>query len=175
MAGDSVELCSNQDAHSAPRGAPAASSHLCSVPCVALFDFDDVGSEQNRQLKEWNYATMTLPREAFALGNAGLDHVRCVVEIEDMLPLEVVKEFFRQHQDRRPELVIAIPSTSKERWVVDKQDKLAFAEWVVSTQPAAPASALCAVCCALFAVRCLRRAGRTSGSKIVIHHDVSIT
>lgn len=114
------------------------------VPCVALFDSDEVGSDQHKQLKEWKYASMTLPVEAFSLRGAE-DHVRCVVEIEDMLPLELVKEFFRVRPDRLPEIVIAMPRSSKERWVVHKDDKLALAEWVCETQTVASARSLAAV------------------------------
>ncbi len=110
---------------------------------VAIFDFDRIGREQHKLLTGFGYAASLLPEGrdplAGALKERGLE---VEVEIEDLIPIETVRQFFAAANRRRPELHIAIEYRDKapdskcaERYVVHKDSKLEFAEWICTQCP----------------------------------------
>lgn len=105
---------------------------------VAIFDFDSIGREQHRLLTGFGHAASLLPEARDPLAGALKERGLGVeVEIEDLIPLETVRQFFTGENRRRPELHLVVEYRDKEsaskraeRYVIHKDSKLEFAEWI---------------------------------------------
>jgi len=111
---------------------------------VALLDLDKMGLEAEKDLKKWGHRAIVLPRTAFPFG-AESDHLKVAVEIEDLLPVEVIERFQREHPSAVPELVISAPRNGAIKIVVHPDDKLALARWVAEQCGAEASQAILAV------------------------------
>lgn len=105
---------------------------------VAIFDFDRIGREQHKALTDYGHAAKLLPEEKDPLAGALKERGLGVeVEIEDLIPVDTVRLFFADENRRRPELHLTVEYRDKglaikraERYVIHKDSKLEFAEWI---------------------------------------------
>ena len=97
-------------------------------PCVAVLDSDPIGKQYCKQLSAFRHPVVAVPVEAVNLPNSAYNHVQRVAEIEDLLPVSIVKQFLSSEQ-RQPELEIRAPTGV--RYVIDNSEKRDLALWVV--------------------------------------------
>jgi hypothetical protein len=98
---------------------------------VALFDFDGLGKRHFEDLRNWGHACSIISASLDPLQNQASDHVRQVVEIEDLLPIEAIEHFCEELQ-RQLEVEISLPVLGLRRLIPRAEDKLDLARWVAA-------------------------------------------
>lgn len=97
---------------------------------LALFDYDDNGRKACEEMQKWHYSALTLSIELDPLGSRFKEYPGEIVEIEDLLDLDILRRYYSDHTDRKPELIIDAPREGLTRIVVHKDDKTHLARWI---------------------------------------------
>ena len=96
--------------------------------CVAVLDSDEIGKRLRKQLDDFRHPVIGVPLDALGLPKSAFEHVLQVAEIEDLLPVETVEQYFLVF-GQQPELEIR--AQKGVRYVVGEADKAKLANWVV--------------------------------------------
>jgi len=111
---------------------------------IALFDYDEMGRRGLRQARELGFNAMTLPRE-FGRANHEPD-----VEVEDLLPLDMLQSFYAEHPGASAEQKYVSGDDEVVRIVVKGEDKQLVADFFANRANFRDAERLAYVTCALW-------------------------
>jgi hypothetical protein len=91
---------------------------------VGLFDGDRIGVDHKKAVSKVGLKAVTIPLDLGPLHNSSYGDE---IEIEDLLPAELLGLFYEEHRDLEPETYIR--HRGRERIVPHMDDKYEFASW----------------------------------------------